>query len=261
MIQNLTGISETLLVPLWARAVETKRPDHIIKDDKAVEMMEHIEYDFSKFDIKEMPQISIVIRTELLDKATQAFIDRNPDAIIINLGCGLDTRFSRLDNGRIQWYDIDLSEPIRIRKYFFEETDRYRMIAKSVFDYSWIDEIIANNPVLIIAEGLLMYFKKNEVEEFINKMGEKFTKSEMLFDVITSVVVEKRKEDNNSFLNNAPFLWGIKDVKEINRFNSKICILNEWNYSDYHNDRRNEFKVGLKREFSSRIVHLRLNCK
>ena len=100
MIQNLKGISETLLVPLWARAVETKRSNHIIKDDKAVEMMEHIEYDFSKFDLQEMPQISIIIRTELLDKATQAFMDKNPDAIIINLGCGLDTRFSRLDNGK-----------------------------------------------------------------------------------------------------------------------------------------------------------------
>jgi O-methyltransferase involved in polyketide biosynthesis len=261
MIQNLKGISETLLVPLWARAVETKRLDHIIKDDKAVEMMEHIEYDFSKFDIREMPQISIIIRTELLDQATQEFMDRNPDAIIIDLGCGLDTRFSRLDNGRIRWYDIDLSEPIRIRKYFFEETDRYHMIAKSVFDYSWIDEIIAKNPVLIIAEGLLMYFNENDVEEFINKMGKRFAQSEMLFDVITSVVVEKKKKDSNSFLNNAPFLWGIKDLKEINRFNPKICILNEWNYFDYHNDRRNELKVGLKREFSGRIVHLRLNCK
>lgn len=199
MIQNLKGISETLLVPLWARAVETKRPDHIIRDYKAVEMMEHIEYDFSKFDIREMPQISIIIRTELLDKATQTFMDKNPDAIIINLGCGLDTRFSRLDNGKVRWYDIDLSEAIRIRKYFFEETDRYHMIARSIFDYSWIDEIIANDPVLIIAEGLLMYFNEKEVEEFINQLVKRFTQSEMILDVISSVVVEKRKEHKNSF--------------------------------------------------------------
>lgn len=53
--------------------------------------------------------------------------------------------------------------------------------------------------------------------------------------------------------------YGVKDVKEINRFNTKISILNEWNYSNYHNDRRNEFKVSLKREFSGRIVHLRFN--
>ncbi|HEX7468680.1 MAG TPA: hypothetical protein VF324_08885 [Methanobacterium sp.] len=104
-----------------------------------------------------------------------------------------------------------------------------------------------------------MYFNENEVEEFINQLVKRFTQSEMILDVISSVVVEKKKEHKNFFLKNAPFLWGIKDVKEINRFNTKISILNEWNYSDYHNDRRNEFKVGLKREFSGRIVHLRFN--
>ena len=258
MIQNLKGVSETLLIPLWARAVETKRSNPIIIDDKAVEMMEHIEYDFSKFDGRQMPQISIVIRTELLDRATQAFMDRNPDAIIINLGCGLDTRFSRLDNGRIRWYDIDLSEPIRIRKHFFEETDRYHMIAKSVLDYTWIEDIMEDDPVLIIAEGLLMYFNENEVKKLINKLGNVFIKPEMLLEVTTPIVVEKKKEYNNSFLKNAPFRWGIKDVKEITRFNPRITVLNEWNYFDYHKDRRIEAKLSLKREYSGRIVHLSL---
>jgi O-methyltransferase involved in polyketide biosynthesis len=133
MIQNLKGISETLLVPLWARAVETKRPNHIIKDYKAVEMMEHIEYDFSKFDIQEMPQISIIIRTELLDKAIQAFMDKNPDAIIINLGCGLDTHFSRLDNGKVRWYDIDLSELHRNRCNLFCRLSLTSLLKKRYF--------------------------------------------------------------------------------------------------------------------------------
>lgn len=118
MKQNLNGVSETLLVPLWARAVEAKHPDPIIKDVKAAEIMQEIEYDFAKLDGEWPTQISVVVRTELLDRATEAFINRHPDAVIINIGCGLDTRFSRLDNGKVQWYDLDLPEVINTRQHF-----------------------------------------------------------------------------------------------------------------------------------------------
>ena len=142
--QNLSGVPETLLVPLWARAVEMKHSNPIVKDDKALEIMEQINYDFGKLDEddKNWPtQVSVVVRTGLLDKAVKVFMDKNPDGFILNIGCGLDTRFYRLDNGSIQWYDLDLPESLQIRKQFFEETDRYKMIPKSVFDYSWINEI------------------------------------------------------------------------------------------------------------------------
>lgn len=112
MKQNLNGVSETLLIPLWARAIESEYPDPIIKDEKAAEIMKEIEYDFAKLDEEWSTQISVVVRTEILDNATKNFIKKHPDAVIINIGCGLDTRFSRLSNDRIHWYDLDLPEPI-----------------------------------------------------------------------------------------------------------------------------------------------------
>ncbi len=124
MGQNLEGVPETLLIPLWARAVESKQENPIIIDDLSIEMIEKIEYDFSKFDKAWMSQTGVVIRTELLDKATDAFICRNPDAVIINIGCGLDTRFFRVDNGRINWYDLDLPEVIKLGNNFLrKQTD------------------------------------------------------------------------------------------------------------------------------------------
>ncbi|WP_234117372.1 class I SAM-dependent methyltransferase [Clostridium hydrogenum] len=118
MQQKLKGIPETLLIPLWARATETTRSEPIIKDSKAIEMMENIDYDFSKFDNTWLSQTGVAVRTELLDNGTKAFMHKHPNATIINIGCGLDTRFFRLDNNKIKWYDLDLPEPIRIRKLF-----------------------------------------------------------------------------------------------------------------------------------------------
>ncbi|HEX3013659.1 MAG TPA: class I SAM-dependent methyltransferase, partial [Methanobacterium sp.] len=110
------------MVTLWARSAETKHEKPIIIDKKAVEIVNKIEYDFSKFDKDGLTQVMVAVRTEILDNATNAFIEKYPDAVIINLGCGLDTRFSRLDNGKIHWYDLDLPESISVRKQFFEES-------------------------------------------------------------------------------------------------------------------------------------------
>lgn len=118
MQQKLKGVPETLLIPLWARATETQSSIPIVKDYKAVEMMKNIDYDFSKFDNTWLSQIGVAVRTELLDNSTKTFIHKYPNAVIINIGCGLDTRFFRLDNDKIKWYDLDLPEPIRIRKHF-----------------------------------------------------------------------------------------------------------------------------------------------
>jgi O-methyltransferase involved in polyketide biosynthesis len=151
--KNLKGIPETFLIPLWAKAVETKHSNPIIKDYKAVDILGQIEYNFKKFDNEWATQVSIAIRTEILDNATKEFMNKFPDAVVVNIGCGLDTRFSRRDNGKIHWYDLDLPESIHLRKQFFKETDHYQMIAKSVFDYSWIHTISQGKPILIIVEG------------------------------------------------------------------------------------------------------------
>ena len=182
-----------------------------------------------------MSQIGVVIRTQILDNATEAFISKNPDAIIINIVCGLDTRFSRLDNGKISWYDLDLLEAIGIRQRFFCETDRYKMIAKSVFDYSWIDEVgLSQRPVLVIAAGVFMYFTEQEVKDLMNMLTALFKEAEMLVEIITPSMMKRSKQHDSLGKMDAKFLWGVKSGKEIEKYNDKIEFIEEWNYYDYH---------------------------
>jgi O-methyltransferase involved in polyketide biosynthesis len=259
---KLEGISETLLIPLWARAVEANQARPIIEDRKSIEMMERIEYDFSKFNKSWMSQIGVVIRTQLLDNATKAFIDKYPDATIINIGCGLDTRFSRLDNGKIRWYDLDLPEAIRVRRLFFCETDRYKMIAKSVFDYSWIDEIDpSNGPLLIIADGVFMYFTKQEVKNLMDLFVDSFKEPELLIEVITPTLTKLSKQHDSLSKVDAKFQWGIKSGKELENYNNCIKFIGEWNYFDYHRNRWGWVRwlaliPAFKNRFNGRIIHI-----
>jgi methyltransferase (TIGR00027 family) len=262
--QSLKGVPRTLLIPLWARAAESKRKDAIIKDELALQMVSQIDFDFSQFEKEWATQLYVVIRTEILDKAVNGFITKHPNAVVINLGCGLDTRFFRVDNGTTRWYDLDLPEPIRIKRQFFKETDRYKMLDKSVFDYSWINEITKDDrPILIIAEGLLMYFQESEVKDLMNTLVKAFPKAEMLLEMVTPAMVKAsgEKAQTERFQMAATFHWGITGGKEIETYNNSIKFLEEWNYLDYHKSRWNLIRLlalipAYKNSYCNRIVHL-----
>lgn len=260
--QNLDGVPETLLIPLWARAVETGRSEPIIRDELAVSMVEKINYDFAKFEKAWMSQVGVAIRTELLDKGAADFISRHPEAVVINLGCGLDTRFFRVDNGQIRWYELDLPEPMRIRRQFFTETDRYRMIAQSVFDPAWMEEIgQRQEPVLIIAEGLFMYFTEREVKELFAMLIAAFPGAGMLLEVLSPLLVKNSRHHDAVSQMNVSFQWGAATGKKVEDLNERIRFLEEWNYFDYHRERWGWLRwlswiPAFKRNFNNKIVHL-----
>lgn len=116
---NLQGLPETLLIPLWCRARETQKPDALLRDPKAVQILEQLECDFTSFQKAWMTPLGIAIRTKLIDGEVRKFLAAHPRATVVNLAAGLDTRMARLDNGNAQWYDLDLPEVIELRRTFF----------------------------------------------------------------------------------------------------------------------------------------------
>ena len=146
---QLRGVARTCLGPLHARAFETMRPDGIIHDEKSVELTRHFEFDTSEIDWPYY-QLQIAIRTEIIDEATLNFLSRYPDSVIVNLGAGIDTRFHRLDNGKITWYEIDFPRVIELRRHFFKEHRRYHFVPGSVVTLKWLDNLPENYPYLFI---------------------------------------------------------------------------------------------------------------
>ncbi|TCL76962.1 O-methyltransferase involved in polyketide biosynthesis [Hydrogenispora ethanolica] len=263
MEPNLSGVPETLLIPLWAKAAETRRKRPIFRDERAVAMIERIDYDFSRFAKAWRSQIGIVVRTGILDRAAREFMAEHPDGVVINLGCGLDTRFHRVDNGRIAWYEVDLPEVIRIRRRFFEESDRYRMIAGSVLEEGWLAEVAPNGrPVLIIAEGLLMYFSEAEVRELLGRLAAHFPGAAMLLEMLTPTCVRLSAQHDTVSRMGLRFQWGIPDGRALERLDPRIRWLAEWNYFDYHRRRWRYWGwlaliPAFKNNFNGRIVRIR----
>ena len=115
-LQNLSDVAEMLLIPLYIRAVESQRPDALVKDDKAVALVGQMDYCFSRFKFDKYDQVSIILRNREFDRHARDFLARYPQAVVVHIGCGLDSRFERVDNGQVEWYDLDLPQVIELRR-------------------------------------------------------------------------------------------------------------------------------------------------
>jgi O-methyltransferase involved in polyketide biosynthesis len=235
---NLGGIPETLLIPLRARYLESKKPDGIVSDPKTIEILDSIAYDFSgKKEVSRGTQLGVAIRTEILDEQMNSFLGKYPGATVVNLGCGLDTRFHRIDDGSVNWYDLDVPEAIELRRRFFDETERFRFIAKSVLDSTWTEQVPKDKPVLFIAEGLLMYFTEDEVKEILSIIGSAFPASEMLIEAMSPFMAKRTSKHPDVKHYDAEFKWGVKTGAELEEWQIGIRFIEEWYYFDRHRDR------------------------
>lgn len=265
LIEN-NAIFESLFAPLYFKASETRRAEPIIRDDKAVDILESLDYDFSYFEKNTSGRFLISVRTKILDEQINEFINGTDYPVIINLGSGLDTRLSRVNAAKVKyWYDLDLPEVINFRKNYFPDTDNHISIGKSALDYSWIQDIHVDPSCdyLFIAEGLLMYFQETEVKELFTQISEYFPSSTMLCEIFHSKLINYnvKNEANNKDIS---FKWGISNNKDLESLHSGIKIEQEWKMFDYFKYRQKIFiriLVSISSRFRNmvKIVKLRFN--
>lgn len=259
---KLTNVPETMLIPLRAKYNEMYDKRSIIQDPKSVEILNQIDYDFSgKKEVSILSQKGVAIRTGILDNLTLDFLKRNPDGIVVNLGCGLDTRYFRLNNQFVPWYDLDVPEAIALRKHFFTETENFRFIPKSVLDFSWIDDVSQKKPTLFIAEGLFFYFQEKEVKEILTAISQRFKNSEIIFESISPILAKNTKLHSDVKEYHATFKWGIKSGKEIEQWGIGAIFLNEYFYTR-HLDKMPLwvalfYKIVMRKTW--KIIHLRFD--
>jgi len=221
-INELSTLEQTLFIPLAVRAKESECAYPTIMDRKAIDIFQQCDTSGLIIDGGSISAHGILARTKIIDIEVKSIINKNPNAIVINLGAGLDTRFFRLDNGRIQWYDLDLPEVISLRKQFIPEDERLHYIPQSILDDSWISQInySENDTVILIAEGIFMYFSEDEVRKILNLLAENFPDANLCFDVVHRFFVGKKISAN--------FLWGIAKAEEIKRLCQNISLVNSW---------------------------------
>jgi len=231
-VSGLQDVPETLLYPLIARYVETKKEGGIIKDPKSVEILDSLDYDVRKARLFAPAQIGVCFRTMIFDEQVLVFLKDHPEAVVVNLGCGLDTRFPRVDNGRVLWFDLDLPAIIELRKNFFAQTERHRFITASALDPTWLTVVPKKKSTLIIAEGLSMYFTEEEIKTLLKNIKNNFPGAGILMEVFHPFIISLKSKwvtRNPMDTKFAAFLkWGVTSGREMDGWGDGTRFVNEW---------------------------------
>jgi O-methyltransferase involved in polyketide biosynthesis len=181
---TLTGVSETALMTLRARAREAGRPDGVLEDPMAITLAESIDFDFDKFGPARQ---DFGLRAMAFDTHTRRYLEQHPSATVVALAEGLQTSFWRLDaaiaDTRFRWLTVDLKPVIDLRSRLLPGSPRISMCAQSALDYSWMERVDPSNGVFVTAEGLLMYLQPDEALGLIAECAKRFPGGQMLFDL------------------------------------------------------------------------------
>jgi O-methyltransferase involved in polyketide biosynthesis len=230
---QLGKVQETLLLPLWGRAVETQKKSPRLIDYKALEIIETIDYDFSIIskNINPLVQYAWVARCHHFDGIIRKFLESHPSGTIMNIGCGMDTTFERIDNGKVRFYDFDLPDVISLRKNFFQETDRRHLMTGSLLDTGWFKEIDFSGGIMFLIAGVLYYFEAAQVKQFFLSLADYFHHYEAVFDSASPLGVKasnKKVLESGGMDKSAVLKWGIKTSSEIAAWDNRIEILSEF---------------------------------
>lgn len=227
----LGTVQETLLLPLWGRAIETQKENPLLIDKVAVSIIKDIDYDFSRIEknINELSRFAWVARSIYFDQEIKCFLDKYPDGSIVNIGCGLDTTYDRVDNGKVYWYDLDLPDVIDLRRRYIKETERRQFIAESVLENGWYSKIKNRQHVLLLIAGVIYYFDEKDVKKLFSQFAQGFGKVEVIFDYSSKTgvrIANKKVIESGGMNQKASLLWGIDNIYSLEKWDTNIKVLN-----------------------------------
>jgi len=215
-VADLGPVQETMLITLWARAAESRRRDAILRDAAAEKLVRAIDYDFDRFAHGWKSQVGVAVRARVIDDAVRVFLRHRPDGVVVNLGAGLDTRFDRVDNGRVHWIELDLPDAIAFRRRLLPESPRHPCWSLSALDETWVDRVRdLGRPVLIVSEGVLMFLPRDGVARLIDRSAARLGGATMIFDCIGRLMVRCPWLHDTLPRTRARFAWGIRHAADL----------------------------------------------
>lgn len=218
---ELGQVQETLLIPLYGRARDAALRHPVLGDKRARELVDGLDYDFSRFG---GPSLSgSVLRSAILDGWVRRFLHQHPSGTVVELGTGLNTRFDRLDNGTVRWFDVDLPDTIALRRRFFADRERRTMLVGSVLETDWFDTVAsAPGPYLFVSEAVLVYLAEEQVRKALSQLAERFTGSLIAFDTAGAIMLRNQHRNGSMHAVAARMQWVCEDPRRIEQWGPRL---------------------------------------
>jgi O-methyltransferase involved in polyketide biosynthesis len=213
---DLSGAPQTMLATFYAKALDADLEKPILGDRWARDIVDRLDYDWTKTTITARTSPSVTTRTAHFDKWARQFLAVHSEEIVLHLGCGLDSRYYRLDPGpSVEWYDVDYPAVADLRRQLFPEREHCHIVAASVTDPAWHADIPADRPTLMIGEGLTMYLTEQDGVALLRRIVERAPSGELQFDAFSRFGIKTQWTNAVVKRAGATLYWGIDGPADI----------------------------------------------
>ena len=191
----MNGINQTLYIPLYGKALVSQQ-NIILKDETAQAIWEQVKFPLKAKSRSKWLAYYMGMRAKVFDDWLSSKLTEHPEAVVLHLGCGLDSRNLRVSAQDHMWYDVDFPQVIQERKKYYTENDHYRMIPSSVTDPEFLKQIPAADAAIVVMEGISMYLKPEELAELLRNLRSHFDQVHLLMDCYTEFAARMSKFKN-----------------------------------------------------------------
>lgn len=243
-VSQLSREAETLLLPLYCRALESRRSDPILVDTKASQIVAQLDYDFAALGANPFVCALLALRAREFDRTARDFLRTNPAGTIVELGCGLDTRFERVDTGQATWYELDQPEVIELRRKFLPEEPRRRFLAASLADVAWMQQLASSDgSPLFLAEGVFMHMPETEVKAVILELRRRFPGCQLMFDTCTPFEAQLSRLSPWATVDIGRLYFGLEHGQELEEWAEGVQLESLWHYFEEDEARLGWFQL------------------
>jgi O-methyltransferase involved in polyketide biosynthesis len=192
-----TPAQESLFLTLGGRALDSRLPRPFLGDTMADEILTTVGHDLAKFPAlttklldPKTKVFDIAVRAKRLDEVVRRFVVHHPDAVVLDLGAGLDGRMFRVDPPpTVGWYNIDFPEVIALRRQVLPQSTNAHSIGADLTDPDWLDDVPTDRPTVIVADGLVAFLPQDDFVSLLNRLTSHFPSGELAFNLYTTYAV------------------------------------------------------------------------
>jgi len=250
----MDGVNKTLYIPLYGKAKVSKK-NIILKDPTAEHIWAQESFPLKGKSKSKWLAYYMGMRAWVFDEWLRGMMRKNPEAAVLHIGCGMDSRIRRVGNEG-QWYDIDFEDVIKERKKYYEETDTYHMIASDARDTAYLSNISGTDAIVVL-EGISMYLKPEELEQLVTDLSSRFTSVHILMDCYTTKAARASKHKNPINDVGVTVVYGLDEPTKLSETVRKSnCKIHNFKFIKEHNmtpeEKINELK-GLEKFIFRRL--------
>lgn len=215
---DLSGPAQTMLTTLYLKALDADFICPVLGDNFAKDAVRRLEYDWSQVGITGRWAPLVTVRTAQFDAWVRQFLACHETAVVLHVGCGLDSRVFRVAPGPgVQWYDIDLPGVVALRERLFPEPANYHLVPSSATDPSWLGEIRCDRPVLLLAEGMSMYLTESDGVALLRRVVERFPSGELQLDFFNWLAIRSQRAQTLVRRSHSTLHWAVNGPQDILR--------------------------------------------